>query len=196
MDINKLENPIKVCDLVINDIDTDRSLWNINWSNNISDEILKQKNGRCYYIVVNDNIYKIGYSDCVGGIKSTITSYRSSGNSGRPSDRTHGIHILIAEQLILGNKVEIYFNFNPLINVDITLMDGTIISESLSISGKILELKNIEIYKNTENEYPIWNLQESGKSWPIHIQESRKTLLLGNPVKLSEVKERISNLSF
>jgi hypothetical protein len=196
MDINKLDNPIKVCGLVINNIDTERSLWNINWCNNISKKILVQKNGRCYYIVVNDNIYKIGYSDCVGGIKSTITSYRSSGNSGRPSDRTHGIHILITEQLILGNKVEIYFNFNPLIDVDITLMDGSIVSESLSISGKILELKNIEIYKNIENEYPIWNLQESGKSWPIYIQESRKTLLLGNPVKLKEIKERISNLSF
>ena len=134
---------------------------------------------------------KIGYSDCQDGIKSTINSYRSSGNSGRPSDRTHGIHVLITEQLLLGNKVEFYFNYNPLINVDITLMDGSTITTQESISGKILELKNMEIYKNKHNDYPIWNLQEAGKPWPKHIQESRNNLLAKNPLKLDEIKKRL-----
>jgi hypothetical protein len=191
MNINELTNPIKVCDLSLNENDNDRALWNITWNRDVNNTILSQKNGRCYYIVVNSEIFKIGYSDCDGGIKSTIGSYRSSGNSGRPSDRTHGIHVLIAEQLLLGNKVEIYFHYNPLINVNLTLMDGSIVSIENSISGKILELKNMEIYKNKHNDFPVWNLQEAGKPWPTHIQESRNNLLSGNPLKLNEIKERL-----
>jgi len=191
MNINELTNLIKVCDLSLNENDNDRALWNITWNRDVDNTILSQKNGRCYYIVVNDEIFKIGYSDCDGGIKSTIGSYRSSGNSGRPSDRTHGIHVLIAEQLLLGNKVEIYFHYNPLINVNLTLMDGSVVSIENSISGKILELKNMEIYKNKHNDFPVWNLQEAGKPWPTHIQESRNNLLSGNPLKLNEIKERL-----
>jgi hypothetical protein len=191
MNISELNNPIKVCEIYLNESENDRSLWNINWNRCIDNTILTQKNGRCYYIVVNGEVFKIGYSDCDGGIKSTINSYRSSGNSGRPSDRTHGIHVLIAEQLLLGNIVEIYFHYNPLINVNLTLMDGTTISVENSISGKILELKNMEIYKNKHNDFPIWNLQEAGKPWPKHIQESRNNLLSGNPIKLTEIKERL-----
>lgn len=172
MKIYELNNPIKVCDLSLNENENDRSLWNITWNRDVDNSILSQKNGRCYYIVVNDEIFKIGYSDCDGGIKSTINSYRSSGNSGRPSDRTHGIHVLISEQLLLGNNVEIYFHYNPLINVD-------------------LEVKNMEIYKIKHNDFPIWNLQEAGKPWPSHIQESRNNLLAGKPLKLSEIKERL-----
>jgi hypothetical protein len=70
-------------------------------------------------------------------------------------------------------------------------MDGTTISVENSISGKILELKNMEIYKNKHNDFPIWNLQEAGKPWPKHIQESRNNLLSGNPIKLTEIKERL-----
>lgn len=191
MNINELKNPIKVCDLSLNENENDRALWNITWNRDVDNTILSQKNGRCYYIVVNDEIFKIGYSDCDGGIKSTIGSYRNSGNSGRPSDRTHGIHVLISEQLLLGNKVEIYFHYNPLINVNLTLMDGSVVSIENSISGKILELKNMEIYKNKHKDFPVWNLQEAGKPWPTNIQESRNNLLSGNPLKLSEIKERL-----
>ena len=191
MKISELSNPIKVCDLSLNTNDNKRALWNITWNRKVDKSILSQDNGRSYYIVVNGEIVKIGYSDCQDGIKSTINSYRSSGNSGRPSDRTHGIHVLITEQLLLGNKVEFYFNYNPLINVDITLMDGSTITTQESISGKILELKNMEIYKNKHNDYPIWNLQEAGKPWPKHIQESRNNLLAKNPLKLDEIKKRL-----
>lgn len=81
MNINELTKPIKVCDLLLNENNRDRALWNISWNYFLHDSYLTQKNGRCYFIVVNGEIYKIGYSDCDGGIKSTIGSYRSSGNS-------------------------------------------------------------------------------------------------------------------
>ena len=57
----------------------------------------------------------------------------------------------------------------------------------------MVNLKNIEIYKSKNNSYPIWNLQESGKPWPTHIQESRNNLLAGNPIKISDIKKRLKN---
>lgn len=197
MKIECLSNPIRVCKLIINDNPEQTPLWNIVWDEEISNDILRQENGRCYYIVVNSTIYKIGYSDCKGGIRSTISSYRSSGNSGRPSDRTHGIHILIAEELLKGNNVEIFFNYNDLISIDLKLMDGNSVSVDHSISGKILELKNIDIYKtNNNNNYPIWNLQEANNPWPDHVQESRMRLINEKvPVKLSDIKSRLNKNS-
>ncbi len=191
MKIQELKDPIKVCDLILSDNPDDRALWTIVWNNNVDNSILTQNNGRCYYIVVNDEIFKIGYSDCDGGIKSTIGSYRTSGNSGRPSDRTHGIHVLITEQLILGNKVEIYFHYNPLMKIEIQLMDGTTTAIEQSISGKILEVKNIEIFKKKHNDFPVWNLQESGRPWPSHIQESRNNLIHGQSLKIEDIKKRL-----
>lgn len=191
MKIFELKNPIKVCHFILNENENESPLWDIIWNNNIDERLLKLENGRCYYIVVDEEIFKIGYSDCTGGIKSTINAYRSSGNSGRPSDRTHGIHVLIAEKLLSGNKVEVYFHYNELVESKLSLMDGSTILVENSISGKILESKNIEIYKNRENKFPEWNLQESGRPWPTYIQESRKNLLSGKKAKLSEIRERL-----
>jgi hypothetical protein len=191
MNISEIINKIKVCDIEINTNANDRKLWNTIWSKDVPNKILTQNNGRCYFLVVNGVIYKIGFSDCQGGIKSTIDSYKNSGNSGRPSDRTHGIHILIAEELLKGNEVEVYFTYNPTINVELELMDGSKKIVSHSLSGKILELENMKIYTTKEGKYPLWNLQEAGKSWPTYLQESRNILLSGTPVTIESIKTRL-----
>jgi ribosomal protein S17E len=181
---------IKVCDISLNEKSTDRRLWDINWVTGMNN-ILTQNNGRCYFIVVNGEIYKIGYSDQIGGIKATIESYKSCGNSGRPSDRTHGVHVLIAEELVKGSSVEFYFTYNENIEVELTLMDGTTKSISNSISGKILETENMKIFLSVEGVHPIWNLQEAGKPWPEYLQESRRILLTGVPTTLDIIRQRI-----
>jgi hypothetical protein len=191
MKISEVINKIKVCDITLNTNNSDRRLWNTVWSKDVDDKILNQNNGRCYFIVVNSEIYKIGYSDCQGGIKSTIDTYKSSGNSGRPSDRTHGIHILIAEELVKGNIVEVYFAYNPSIDVELILMDGSKKIVSHSFSGKILETENMLIYLNREGKHPIWNLQEAGKPWPSYIQESRMSLLSGTPATIESIKNNL-----
>jgi hypothetical protein len=191
MKISEVVNKIKVCDIIINNNNSDRRLWDTVWNTECPSNILSQENGRCYFIVVNEDIYKIGYSDCLGGIKSTIDTYKSSGNSGRPSDRTHGIHILIAEELLKGNKVEVYFTYNPTINFELLLMDGSTKVVSQSLSGKILETENMSIYISKEGKHPIWNLQEAGKPWPSYLQESRNTLLAGTPANMDSIKNRL-----
>ena len=191
MKITEIVNKIKVCDIELNKNESDRKLWNTVWSTDVSNQILTQNNGRCYFLVVNGEIYKIGFSDCQGGIKSTIDTYKSSGNSGRPSDRTHGIHILIAEELLRGNKVEVYFAYNPDISVELDLMDGSRKTISHSLSGKILETENMLIYIAKMGRHPVWNLQEAGRPWPTYLQESRNTLLAGTPATMESIKTRL-----
>ena len=145
MNISEI-NAIKVCDIILNEKSSDRRLWDTIWSKELDKNLLSQNNGRCYFIVINGEIYKLGYSDAKGGIKATIDAYKGQGNSGSPSDRTHGIHILIAEELLKGNKVEFYFNYNENIDVEIPLMDGTKVKVSTSISGKILETENMKVF--------------------------------------------------
>jgi hypothetical protein len=183
-------NAIKVCDISLNEKVEDRRLWDIVWVTGMNN-ILTQNNGRCYFIVVNGEIYKIGYSDQIGGIKATIESYKSCGNSGRPSDRTHGVHVLIAEELVKGSTVEFYFSYNENIEVELTLMDGTTKAISNSISGKILETENMKIFLSVEGVHPIWNLQEAGKPWPEYLQESRRILLTGVPTTLEVIRQRV-----
>ena len=181
MKITDIKGPLKVCDLVINYNPEQSKLWNIEWNPDISNSILNQNNNRCYFIVVDDEIYKIGYSDCQGGIRSTINTYCGSGNSGRPSDRTHGIHILIAEELLKGKKVELYFSYLVDIEIQIPLMNG--------------EIENIKIYREVEKTFPKWNLQEANIAWPKYIQESRVRLCQeGIKVKLEDLKSRLSIL--
>jgi hypothetical protein len=193
MKITDLTGLLKVCDLVINYNPEQPKLWNVEWNSDISNSILNQNNNRCYFIVVNDEIYKIGYSDCQGGIRSTINTYCGSGNSGRPSDRTHGIHILIAEELLKGKKVEFYFSYLVDIEIQILLMNGEVENIKTTISGKILEEANLKIYREVEKTFPKWNLQEANISWPKYIQESRVRLCQeGIKVKLEDLKSRLS----
>jgi len=191
MKISEISNKIKVCDIIINNNNNDRRLWDIVWNTDCPSNILTQENGRCYFIVVDGDINKIGYSDCKGGIKSTIESYKSSGNSGRPSDRTHGIHILITEELLKGKTVEFYFVYNDLVECVLNLMDGSTLVVRQSLSGKSLEEENLKIYIKKESKHPMWNLQEAGLPWPKYLQESRNTLLAGAPATLESIKQRL-----
>ena len=191
MKITELMGVIKVCTLKLNNPSNKQNpLWNIDW---VCDRnILTQNNNRCYYLLVNDEIYKIGYSNCKGGIKETIEAYRNSDMIGQTSDRTHGIHIYITEELIKGNKVEFYFNYSPDIYVDITLMDGSIKSIKTSISGKELEIENVKLFEGIEGTKPKWNIQETtGSSWPEYIKEGTKNVRMKNPPTFEAIEERL-----
>jgi hypothetical protein len=189
MKISKFKNALKVCDIQLDG--KGKCLWSINWSNK-SKKYLTKEIGRCYFIVVNNDIVKIGFSDCKGGIKGTIDAgYKSAGNGGSPSIRTHGIHVLIAEELLKGNVVNFYCQYNNVIKVPVELGDGSIKIEKTSLSGKILEEGNRNIFKLKENnKLPIWNFQESYTPWPKYIQESLFEL---KSIKKSVTIEDINN---
>ena len=57
----------------------------------LSQKILSENVARVYLIVVDGEIKKIGGSQAIGGIKSTLEIYRDGGVKGRPSIRSFGI---------------------------------------------------------------------------------------------------------
>ena len=162
---------MKVCD-IIDKLPGDKSkssLWSMVWDKNIDSKLLSNGKGRCYFIVVDDYIYKIGFSDSKGGIRNTWSSYKN-GNGGRPSDRTYGIHHFIDKTLIDNKKIEIYFLINNTIKVQVpTMFDYQEVEDS--VSGKHIEELCLKQYKEKCGSYPKWNLQENNESWPDWIQE-------------------------
>ena len=172
MNINEItqDGLHKVCD-VVNKLTNDRnqtSTWSMIWDKNTNPKLLSNGKGRCYFIVVNNIIYKIGFSDSNGGIRNTWTSYKN-GNGGRPSDRTYGIHHFIKNELKNGSKIEIYFLINDTIKVQVPTMFGYEEVED-SVSGRHIEKLCLKQHKERYGCLPKWNLQEQGEDWPDWIQ--------------------------
>ena len=141
--------------------------WDIDYK--CSKEIQIKENGRIYFIVVDDKIYKIGSSAGKGGIKTTFAFY-IGGLGGSPSIRTMGIHALIQELLDAGKEVKIYTLFNDPIKV---------IAYGLSSANEVTTYPDVKVmedacrvdYKKIYGKYPPWNFQENGEEWPAHIQK-------------------------
>lgn len=133
-----------------------------------SKEIQKKENGRIYIIVIDDEIYKIGSSECKGGIKNTFAFYEG-GLGGSPSIRTFGIHLLIQEQLNLGKNIQIYALFIEPIKV---VIPGLLSSIEKITYPQIKEMEDLcrEDYKKIYGKYPNWNFQENVEEWPQHIK--------------------------
>lgn len=192
-----------VAKVVLSNKENQKPLWDIIFNQSLTSDELSSENGRCYIISVSDIVYKIGYSDCKGGIKNTISTYRSAGNSGKPSDRTHGVHVLIALALKSGQDVDFWYSsINPTL-VTLELIDGHTASREVSVSGKHLELENITIYRSNHNQkFPPWNLQEAGVKWPDTLIKTRMRLIngkqsvkqaeLGRLLEIKEIKELIT----
>lgn len=135
-------------------------------------EIQKKENGRIYFIIVDDQIYKIGSSECKGGIKNTFAFYEG-GLGGSPSIRTFGIHLLIQEQLNLGKTIKIYALFIEPIKV---IIPGLLCSVEKITYPQIKEMEDLcrEDYKKIYGKYPQWNFQENVEEWPEHIKLAYK----------------------
>ena len=166
--------------------------WDIDYK--CSKEIQIKENGRIYFIVVDDKIYKIGSSACVGGIKTTFSFY-IGGLGGSPSIRTMGIHALIQELLDAGKEIKIYVLFNDPIKV---------IAYGLLSANEIITYPDVKVmedacrvdYKKIYGKYPLWNFQENGEEWPAHIQKlyteqvnQRKKNKKDNIVSLADVAD-------
>ena len=147
------------------------ALWNIKWEPGVEAKI-KQENGRIYFIFVDEAIYKIGCSECKGGMKTTFSFYKG-GLGGSPSLRTFGIHLLIHEQLEANKKVELYGIWNESIQVPVKGLFGEQL-ETIFPSIKSMEDKCRTEYKHVYGKYPPWNFQENGEQWPHNIQTKYK----------------------
>jgi hypothetical protein len=166
MEINKVTTATKVGDIVLRNEDSPnliKALWV-----NPKSCLLKDNTGRVYFLVVNKIIYKIGGSQCKGGIKSTISAYADC-MKGRPSDRSYIIHYLIYQELVKGNKVEVYMITSPKVRAPVTGLYGV---EDREIAAfKEMELLCVNQHFESEQYYPEWNFQESNSQYPIDLVE-------------------------
>ena len=169
ININEIQDIVYIGNIVEKNT-TSKGKWKVEY---LCDKNIKKKeNGRIYFIIVDNEIYKIGSSECKGGIKSTFSFYEG-GLGGSPSIRTFGIHLLIQEQLNLGKKIKIYVLFIEPIKVTIK---GLLSSIEKITYPQIKEMEDLcrEDYKKIYGKYPKWNFQENVEEWPQCIKLAYK----------------------
>lgn len=161
MDINEVSTAVKIGDVIL------RRDGNPNFIRMVythpDEELLTQNTGRVYLITSDGVIKKIGGSSSKGGIKSTMSFYMNS-QSGSPGPSRFITHLLIRDELIKGNKVEIFMITSPLVFSRVNGLFGYKEIEVASFSE--METMCKEDYKRAEGQYPEWNFKENGDDYP------------------------------
>jgi hypothetical protein len=140
--------------------------WDIEYK--CSKDIQLKENGRVYFILVDDKIYKIGSSAGKGGIKTTFAFYQEVNRS--HSISRIGVHILIQELLDADKEIKIYALFNDPIKVIAYGFFSA--NEVVDYPGsKVMEDVCRVEYKEKYGKYPPWNFQENGEKWPEYIHK-------------------------
>tara|TARA_R100000951_G_C2645540_1_gene182471 strand:- start:945 stop:1526 length:582 start_codon:yes stop_codon:yes gene_type:complete len=120
-----------------------------------------------YFFIIDGEIYKIGQSECKGGIRGCMNFYLKSGQDD-PSITRFAINSMIRKELQKGKCVEVYVKCIEPIQIEIPTLNGMII-ENVVAGGKSMEENMVKEFKKIKGEYPIWNMQESGNSVPSDI---------------------------
>ncbi len=166
MKIKEVKTAIKVGDFVLKQ--NHRNKIDIKYLPNITKEVLNDDIARIYLFVVDDVIKKIGGSTSKGGIKATMSFYVTS-MTGSPGTVRFVIHLLIAEALEKGSKVELYMITSPKVLATINGLFG-------SKKVEIASFKEIEDfcksdYFSIEHKYPDWNFQENHDPYPVKLAQ-------------------------
>lgn len=139
--------------------------------NAMSQRILSENVARVYLIVVDGEIKKIGGSQAIGGIKSTLEIYRDGGVKGRPSIRSFGVWYFLYHTILEGKKIEFYMIYQDNFEKEVKGLFGLKRVKNVSISYKFIEQCCIEDYLDFESgKLPEWNVQEQGMDWPLEIK--------------------------
>lgn len=122
-----------------------------------------------YFIVVDDDIYKIGMTMGKGGIKSCLNFYLNAGTDD-PGFNRFTINWLLRNELKKEKKVEVYmFWQEPIITKVKTIFSQ--VEVEILIDGKVLEKNCKEEYKLIHGKYPKWNYQENGEVIDKYISD-------------------------
>lgn len=159
---------------------------NFNYLKNLKDEngkvlpqsILTQNVARVYLIVVDGVIKKIGGSQAVGGIKSTLQIYQDGGVKGRPSIRSFGVWYFLYHTILSGAKIEFYMIYQENFEKEIKGLFGLKTVKNAYISYKLIEECCVADYLACEGgKHPDWNVQEQGKDWSDDIKNQHANIL-------------------
>lgn len=166
MHINEVKTAIKIGEFVLRRNHPNKI--GIKYLPGVEESLLKDDRARVYLFVQDGIIKKIGGSSAKGGIKNTISFYVNAmqGSPGRPR---FIIHLLIAQALEKGSKVEVYMITSPKTKAKVNGLFG---STELEIASYI-EMEDIckrEFYLK-EGKYPDWNFKENNTPYPKDLEE-------------------------
>ncbi len=166
MKISEVNTAVKVGDFILKQ--NHRNKIDIRYLTTISREFLEENLARVYLFVVDGIIKKIGGSSGKGGIKATMNFYITS-MTGSPGVPRFVVHLLIAEALQKGSKVELYMITSPRVLAEVNGLFG-------SKKMKIASFKEMEDfcksdYYSVENRYPDWNFQENNEPYPPKLAQ-------------------------
>ena len=161
MNIKEVKTAIKIGDFVLKH--NHRNKIDIRYLPKISKDVLLDESARVYLFVQNGIIKKIGGSAGKGGINATIGFYTSA-MTGSPGGPRYIVHLLIAEALTKGLKVELYMINSPKVPA---IVNGLFGSKKMKIAS-YKEMENFckSDYYSKEGKYPDWNFQENHEPYP------------------------------
>ena len=166
MNIREVKTAIKIGDFVKKE--DHRNKIDIKYLTDISKDILNEDIARIYLFVIDGIIKKIGGSSGKGGIKSTMNFYVSA-MTGSPGVPRFVIHLLLAEALGKGKKVELYMITSPKV---LATVNGLFGSKKVEIASfKEMEDFCKSDYYSVENRYPDWNFQENHEPYPVGLAQ-------------------------
>ncbi len=166
MHIKKVKTAIKIGDFILRQ--NHRNKIDIKYLPNISKDVLNDDVARIYLFVVDGIIKKIGGSSGKGGIKNTMNFYVSA-MTGSPGVPRFVIHLLIAEALEKGKKVELYMITSPKV---LATVNGLFGSKKVEIASfKEMEDFCKSDYYSIEHRYPDWNFQENHEPYPVELAQ-------------------------
>ncbi len=183
MKISEVKTAFKIADV---EFVAGSTKLNFNYLKDLRDEngkalpqsILTQNVARVYLIVVDGVIKKIGGSQAVGGIKSTLQIYQDGGVKGRPSIRSFGVWYFLYHTILSGAKIEFYMIYQENFKKEIKGLFGLKNVKNAYISYKLIEECCVADYLACEGgKHPDWNVQEQGKDWSDDIKNQHANIL-------------------
>lgn len=166
MNIREVRTAMKIGNFVLRK--NHKNKINLEYSPGISKSILNDDIARIYLFVVDGIIKKIGGSAGRGGIKATMNFYISS-MTGSPGVPRFVVHLLIAEALKKGSKVELYMITSP---KTLATINGLFGSKKVEIASfKEMEDFCRSDYFSIEKRFPDWNFQENHEPYPTKLAQ-------------------------
>jgi len=128
-------------------------------------EYRKNPRGRLYILTNNSKIVKIGGSQDKGGIEATISAYFRGDIGKTESMRNYAICKYMKQELLAGNRLEVYFLLLPIVEVEIPTFNGKKYKKEIPIDFHTVEKEFVDEYHKINGVYPDLNIQESNRTW-------------------------------
>lgn len=157
----------------------------IDYDTAVTTEARKSPTGRVYWLVVDDEIQKIGGGDGGGGISATMGPYlggtkdtgRGPGNG--MSDRSYSVANFLKMSVQSGRKVEVYFVNLPQSQQPVYDSKGNVVEHTLvNCSYKPFERALVDEFKKETGDYPFLNTQEAKRKWNEMKHPDTGTILI------------------